>query len=116
MLDTDSVASIVKNELEKPGLSAFLNGAKVIVHCLRNYRNWKAHTDELCPVSFAALFESKCLAHGFAILSRLGFHHSYKQNTKHGTIKAGGLLLDKTANHFFLFCQRKGQWEGSRAD
>lgn len=70
MLDTDSVCQIVADELNKPGLASFIN-AKVIVHCLRNYRDWKSHTLQYSPVSFETLLQStlfSCVDHSVGVL------------------------------------------------
>ena len=53
MVDTDSVISILKDELQKPSMMAFVNG-KVIVDVLRVYRDWRSLVLQKSPVHLDA--------------------------------------------------------------
>lgn len=49
MVDIESVAEILRDELKKPSMAAFVNG-EVFVTVLRTYRDWKKHTLTHSPV------------------------------------------------------------------
>lgn len=51
MVDADSARTIIEEELSKSSLQKWING-KVIVHILRQYRDWKTHVEKHAPVSF----------------------------------------------------------------
>ena len=53
MVDADSVAAILRDELGKPSMKSFVNG-KVIVSVLRTFRDWKKHTEVNAPVTLEA--------------------------------------------------------------
>lgn len=121
MVDTDSVVSILKDELQKPSMRAFVNG-KVIVDVLRVYRDWRNHVLQKSPVHSDACVNFHWFMFGYFWFWGL-FHWGLflVSTTKCFLIKMvlhfsefrshqeGGLLLDRTANHFFLpAAQRQG--------
>ena len=76
MVDTSSVAELIKAELEKPSIKTWIGG-EVQVSTLRTYRDFKAHTIANCPVSFdiraclaSFCFNLLCCAHVFFISAR----------------------------------------------
>jgi hypothetical protein len=103
LYDDASVCEVIRSELTKPSLSSWING-QVIVSCLRHYRDWKAHVQTNSPVTFEAFLHCVIAFLFSLLLVVLNFPASNLS-----PIKEGGLLLDKTANHFFLFCKRRGR-------
>lgn len=121
MVDTDSVVSILKDELQKPSMRAFVNG-KVIVDVLRVYRDWRNHVLQKSPVHSDACVNFHWFMFGYFWFWGL-FHWGLflVSTTKCFLIKMvlhfsefrshqeGGLLLDRTANHFFSSCCAKAR-------
>ena len=77
LYDDVSVCDAIRSELTKPSLASWING-KVIVECMRNYRDWKAHVKAHCPITFdpgigvgivclllGATYANKCLLDSF---------------------------------------------------
>ena len=83
LYDDASVCEVIRSELTKPSLSSWING-QVIVSCLRNYRDWKAHVQTNSPVTFEAFLHCVnvflfCLFSGCSQLLLLQIHHQSRK-------------------------------------